>query len=200
MEFVLVKGLEKEFMTVIVEDQMSKDQWFDDSEKNGWILVKEAEQIVAFELFRRFSINETNYDELAYLSNEPMSVESILDGLITEAFFNSQQEEVEEFLKGDTVLEKLILERKVKELELELVKLQRYKEETVWRLTEEDFIIVGMDNFGMTREESEEVALNNSDNFNIDSWSEYVQYFIGNQMEQSKAVDSIEEEEKKDII
>lgn len=189
MEFVLVKGLEKEFMTVIVEDQMSKDQWFDDSEKNGWILVKEAEQIVAFELFRRFSINETNYDELAYLSNEPMSVESILDGLITEAFFNSQQEEVEEFLKGDTVLEKLILERKVKELELELVKLQRYKEETVWRLTEEDFIIVGMDNFGMTREESEEVALNNSDNFNIDSWSEYVQYFIGNQMEQSKAVD-----------
>lgn len=200
MEFVLVKGLEKEFMTVIVEDQMSKDQWFDDSEKNGWILVKEAEQIVAFELFRRFSINETNYDELAYLSNEPMSVESILDGLITEAFFNSQQEEVEEFLKGDTVLEKLILERKVKELELELVKLQRYKEETVWRLTEEDFIIVGMDNFGMTREEAEEVALNNSDNFNIDSWSEYVQYFIGNQMEQSKAVDSIEEEEKKDII
>lgn len=194
MDFVLVKGLEKEFITVIVEDQMSKDQWFDDSEKNGWILVKEEGEIIAYELYRRFSINEEDFDELAYFSNEQKTVESILDGLLIETHFNSQQEEVETFFKGHAVSEKLMLERKVKELEVAVAKSQQYKDETVWRLTNEDFICVAMDNFSMKREEAETIVLENND-FSIDNWSEYVYYFIQDQLEQTKEIDSLQKEE-----
>ena len=177
MEFVLVKDLKKEFITVIVEDQMSKDLHFNDSETNGWILVKEEEEIIAYELYRRCSFNGKNYDELAYLPEQPIAVESILDSLLWEASFNSQKEEVETFLKTNLFYEKLLLERKIKELEENVKNLQEYKDETVWRLTPEDFLSTAKHGFNLSKEEIDSL-LDNLDDFNIDSWSEYVYFYL----------------------
>ncbi|MEK5209453.1 hypothetical protein [Psychrobacillus sp. FSL H8-0510] len=184
MNFVLVKELEKnEFITVIVEDQMSKDQLFDDAEKNGWILVKEAEQIVVYDLVRRFSMNGEEFDEPAYLPDEQKTVESILEALLTEASFTSQQEEVEAFLKGDSSLEKVLLERKVKDLESKVAVLQDYKDQTVWRLTTEDFISIAVDDKGLDLDEAEVLVL---DHFNIENWADYVSLFLDGKIEETK--------------
>lgn len=187
MEFVLVKDLKKEFITVIVEDQMSKDLHFNDSEINGWILVKEGEEITAYELYRRCSFNGKNYDELAYLVDQPIALESILDSLLWEASFISQKEEVETFLKTNLFFEKLLLERKIKELEENVKNLQEFKNDTVWRLTEEDFVMTAADSYGLNPEEANDLLAEvDLDRFNIDNWAEYVSYFISFQIGEEK--------------
>ena len=104
MSFMKVEDLKKDFLTLKIDDYITKKKLFMNSQMNGWILLKENESVKVYFLYTRAWDPDTSktYEDLVYYPNEPIEVDTLKEILLLEAqsIKNHEEKEVVLFLKA----------------------------------------------------------------------------------------------------